>query len=217
MRGLKIGLSIDLGCWLVEPSIEAAIRDTAELLGRSGAIVEEVNPSLRAEDELVWGKLWAVFMAAYYGHLLDQFGHLMTPGVVRLIERGNSMGAVEYKRLEIARTDMWRRIAPVFADHDVLLCPTMSTAPLPAALADQSPPSATTDGRYRSSDMTGVFNLISPCPALSVPCGLDPNGLPIGAQIVGRRWQDDVVLSVGAALESAVQPVGRPPEREQTG
>jgi Asp-tRNA(Asn)/Glu-tRNA(Gln) amidotransferase A subunit family amidase len=59
--------------------------------------------------------------------------------------------------------------------------------------------------------MTGIFNLVSPCPALSVPCGFDPDGLPIGLQIVGRRWREDTVLTIGRAVE--LTGLGRPPSR----
>ena len=58
---------------------------------------------------------------------------------------------------------------------------------------------------YHSPDMTAVFNLVSPCPAISVPCGTHPDGpdagLPIGLQIVGRRWREDTVLQVARAVE----------------
>ncbi|HYR68151.1 MAG TPA: amidase family protein, partial [Reyranella sp.] len=59
------------------------------------------------------------------------------------------------------------------------------------------------DGRYYGLDMTGQFNLLAPCPALSVPAGWSKDGLPIGLQIVGRRWRDDTVLTIGKALEAA--------------
>ena len=54
--------------------------------------------------------------------------------------------------------------------------------------------------------MTGVFNLVSPCPVVSVPCGHHERaadaGLPIGLQVVGRRWRDDTVLRVARAVEA---------------
>ena len=50
--------------------------------------------------------LWAVFMAANYGHLVEQHAHHMDPDVLALIERGNRLGAVEYKRLDLVRTDV---------------------------------------------------------------------------------------------------------------
>jgi Asp-tRNA(Asn)/Glu-tRNA(Gln) amidotransferase A subunit family amidase len=66
--------------------------------------------------------------------------------------------------------------------------------------------------------MTGVFNLVAPCPALSVPCGVHTDapysGVPIGLQIVGQRWREDTVLRIGRAVELALPAVTgrRPPE-----
>jgi Asp-tRNA(Asn)/Glu-tRNA(Gln) amidotransferase A subunit family amidase len=58
---------------------------------------------------------------------------------------------------------------------------------------------------YASADMTAVFNMVAPCPAVSVPCGTHTRaadaGLPIGLQVVGRRWREDTVLRVARAVE----------------
>jgi Asp-tRNA(Asn)/Glu-tRNA(Gln) amidotransferase A subunit family amidase len=66
-------------------------------------------------------------------------------------------------------------------------------------------------GRYRGFDLTGIFNFVSQCPALSVPSGFTRAGLPTALQIVGRRFADSTVLSIGAALEEAVPWRGRRP------
>jgi Asp-tRNA(Asn)/Glu-tRNA(Gln) amidotransferase A subunit family amidase len=61
----------------------------------------------------------------------------------------------------------------------------------------------TPDGRYRGLDMTAQFNYTSQCPALSVPAGFTDDGLPVGLQIVARRYEDDLALRIGAAVERA--------------
>ena len=206
VTGMRLGLSVDLGCWAVDPEIAAAVTTAAERLGAAGANVEEVDPAFTGADEEAWGVLWSVFMAAYFGDLVDEFGAVMDPEVVRLIEAGNAVSAVELKRIELHRTDLWRRLAPVLGEHDVLLCPTMASPPWPAAKADvvEVPPEDA-EG-YHSPDMTAVFNLVSPCPAVSVPCGQhvrpEHAGLPIGLQVVGRRWREDTVLRVARAVET---------------
>ncbi len=210
-RGKWVALSIDLGNWVVDPAIEAAVRGVADALDDAGAIVTEVEPGLTGEEEHEWNRLWDVFMATYYGHLVPEFADRMDPLVLELIERGNAMSAVDYKRIEYTRTGMWRRIAPILAEHDALLCPTMATGPVPATVASEPLPAPPDDGRHHSHDMTAIFNLISPCPALSVPCGLDDAGLPIGVQLIGRRWNEPGVLELGAAVEAAVPRVGRAP------
>jgi Asp-tRNA(Asn)/Glu-tRNA(Gln) amidotransferase A subunit family amidase len=208
--GLHLALSIDLGLWAVDPAIEAAVRAAAAALEAAGAVVEEVEVSVTRKDEDVWVDLWGVFMATYYGHLVDRYAAKMDPEVLRLIERGNTLSAVQLKGLELERTALWRRLAKVFGSHDALLCPTMSTGPSPAAKADRpKPPPA--DGRFHAADMTGVFNLVAPCPALSVPCGWDTDALPIGLQVVGRRWREDTVLQIGRAVELAIPDANRRP------
>jgi Asp-tRNA(Asn)/Glu-tRNA(Gln) amidotransferase A subunit family amidase len=155
-----------------------------------------------------WDVLWGVFMAAYFGHLVAEFGDRMDPAVLALIDAGNRVSAADYKRIELVRTDLWRRLRNVLADHDALLCPTMATPPIPAAKADRPPNLPTDAAGYHSPAMTEVFNLVAPCPALSVPCGAHGRdgdaGLPIGLQIVGRRWREDTVLRVARAVEAQV-------------
>ena len=205
IAGMRLALSVDLGCWAVDAEIAAAVTAAAERLAAAGATVDVVDPGFTAADEEAWGVLWAVFMAAYYGDLLEPFGDRMDPAVVRLITMGREVSAVEHKRLEIHRTGLWRRLAPILAEHDALLCPTMAVAPWPAARADRPAIEPVDGDGYHSPDMTAVFNLVSPCPAVSVPCGhhlATPNaGLPIGLQIVGRRWREDTVLRIARAVE----------------
>ncbi len=200
VRGLRLGLSVDLGCWAVDPAVEAAVREAAAALADAGAVVDEVDVGFTARTEGIWIELWAVFMAAYYG---QHDRSRMDRDVVALIEAGERISAVQLKRLEIERTAEWHKLAAVLADHDALLCPTMAVGPYPASKADP-PPRPAYDGRYHSPEMTAVFNLFAPCPALSVPCGLDRDGLPVGLQVVGRRWRDDVVLEIGRAVERAL-------------
>lgn len=207
LSGMRLALSVDLGCWAADPDIAAAVTSAAARLADAGAIVEEVDPAFSAADEAALGVLWAVFMATYYGDLVAEHGARMDPAVIGLIAEGNDVSAVELKRIEIHRTDVWRRLAPILTDHDALLCPTMATAALPAATTDRTVecPAPTDDDGYYSPDMTPVFNLVSPCPAISVPCGQqrrdEDAGLPIGLQVVGRRWREDTVLRIARAVE----------------
>jgi Asp-tRNA(Asn)/Glu-tRNA(Gln) amidotransferase A subunit family amidase len=219
VRGMRLGLSIDLGSWWVHPEIEAAVAAAAEALRDAGAEVSPVDigePLFTAADEAMWGQLWGVFMSGFFGHLLAEWRDRMDPAVVSLIELGNSLSATDLKRLDQRRTAAWRRMARALAGRDALLCPTMALPPYPATKADQPRVEPSTDGRYHSPDMTAVFNLVAPCPALSVPCGVhaapEHAGLPIGLQIVGHRWREDVVLRIGRAVELALPEVtGRRP------
>jgi aspartyl-tRNA(Asn)/glutamyl-tRNA(Gln) amidotransferase subunit A len=64
--------------------------------------------------------------------------------------------------------------------------------------------------RLASTRLVRGINLLG-LPALSLPCGLTSEGLPIGAQLIGPAFQEDLVLRVGAALEDAIGFRGRRP------
>ena len=81
IAGMRLALSVDLGCWAVDAEIAAAVTAAAERLAAAGATVDVVDPGFTAADEEAWGVLWAVFMAAYYGDLLEPFGDRMDPAV----------------------------------------------------------------------------------------------------------------------------------------
>jgi Asp-tRNA(Asn)/Glu-tRNA(Gln) amidotransferase A subunit family amidase len=128
VEGLHVPFSTALGCWAVEPALVDALDDA---LAHSGAHVEPIDAGVTPHNEEIWGQVWAVFMVAYYGHLVAEHHERIDPAVLALIEAGQSMGAVELKRLEIERSDLWGRMAPIFRTHDVLLCPTMAIGPVP--------------------------------------------------------------------------------------
>ena len=203
-RGLRLALSLDLGYAWVDPEVEAAVRAAAEALAAAGATVEEVELGWdwRLNDR--WIEHWGVYLAAFFGHTLASHRDQLDPNVRRLMESGLAMNAVDFKRIEFARTEQWKKLSPILSRYDAMLCPTMAmTAP---GVGDRNVEygKLDADGRYRGLDMTSVFNFVSPCPAFSVPCGFDKAGLPIGLQIVGRRFDDLTALRVGAALEAAM-------------
>jgi Asp-tRNA(Asn)/Glu-tRNA(Gln) amidotransferase A subunit family amidase len=205
VTGMRLGLSLDLGFFAVDEEIADAVSDAASRLAAAGAIVEPVDIAVGPEHEQAWLVLWQVFMAAYFGDRLEQFRDVMDPDVVDLIEAGRQVSAVDYKRVELVRSDLWRRLAAVLADHDALLCPTMATPPLPAAKVDTAELRAASAEPHPSPALTTVLNLVPQCPVVSVPVGAHRRpadaGLPIGMQVVGRRWREDTVLRIARAVE----------------
>jgi len=108
--------------------------------------------------------------------------------------------------VELLRTSMWRDMAKLFESYDALLCPTCSITAPPLNECDDDYVATLPDGSFAGLDMTCLFNLLPQPPALSLPAGRASNGLPVGLQIVGRRFADEQVLSLGAAMESSLSP-----------
>jgi amidase/aspartyl-tRNA(Asn)/glutamyl-tRNA(Gln) amidotransferase subunit A len=214
VHGMRVALSLDYGTWWVHPEVRAAVLSAADALRAAGAIVEPIDHAVsgplfvEADEIALWVPLWGVFMSAYFGHLVAEFRDRMDPDVLGLIRLGESLSATDYKRLEIARTEVWHRVSAAMRGYDALLCPTMATPAIAAAKADRVSATPPADGRFHAEDMTSVWNLVAPCPAMSITCGAFTQApytdMPIGLQIVGQRWREDTVLRVGRAVELAL-------------
>ena len=204
VRGLRLALSLDLGYYRVDAEVANTVRDAANLLADAGALVDEVDLAWSREINDAWTRYWEVFLAACFGDRLAEHRNRMDPRVVELIERGFATTAVEFKRLEEVRTRQWQSLAAAFRRHDVLICPTMARPAPSIDLADGHFDRTDCEGRYDGLDMTCPFNFVPQCPALSVPVGTTREGLPIGLQVVGRRFDDPAVLGIGATLEDLI-------------
>ena len=113
------------------------------------------------------------------------------------------MDATQYKRTELLRTAMWRDMARLFESYDALLCPTCAIVAPPVELTDDDFAESLPDGRLKGLDMTCPFNLLPQCPALSLP--VDRAGvMPVGLQIVGRRYADEDVLAIALGMEKVL-------------
>ena len=141
----------------------------------------------------------------------------MDPAVVRLITLGRE---VIGRRAQAAGDPPHRPVAAPGPDPRRPRRPAVpddGRRAVAGGPADRPPIAPDRRCGYHSPDMTAVFNLVSPCPAISVPCGrhrATPDaGLPIGLQVVGRRWREDIVLRIARAVE--LTSAARPSRRRQ--
>jgi Asp-tRNA(Asn)/Glu-tRNA(Gln) amidotransferase A subunit family amidase len=202
LRGLRLGLSHDLGYFAVDPAILANLEASAEALRRQGAVVESVAvPWTRALTDAMYD-YWRAFFAASFGKHLARYRDAMDPLVVRLIDEGRRLSAERVMQIGIIRTQAWQAVAPLFARYDALLCPTTTVIAPAVGLDEVACDWVDAQGLSHTLDMTIPFNIISRCPALQVPSGM-ADGLPTGLQVVGRRYDDATALRIGAALQEA--------------
>jgi amidase len=93
-------------------------------------------------------------------------------------------------------------VAPFFADHDVLLTPTLATPPWPLGMLDTSDPDGYVAAVRPLVPFTMAWNATGQ-PAVSLPLHRTPDGLPVGVQLVGRFGDDAGLLRLSAQLEAA--------------
>jgi aspartyl-tRNA(Asn)/glutamyl-tRNA(Gln) amidotransferase subunit A len=139
---------------------------------------------------------------AYHAENVARAPELYQPETLRRIRSGENISAAEYIRRRRELDEERRRARDFFADVDLLVTPT---TPIPApAIADlKKDPEALRPAELVLLRNTRPFNVWG-LPAISVPCGFTKSGLPIGLQIAGAHWREDLVLRLAQAYESAV-------------
>ncbi len=203
VKGKRIAYSPDLGHARVDPDVAALVKAAVARFTELGAIVEEVpTPWAKDGPDLV-RFFWPAHMARL-APKMKQWANQMDPGLVACIEAGVDVSVVDYllwrerKMAYISAINHW------FEDWDFLLTPAVSVAAFPADLLMPAHwPSHAWDW-VSWAEFSYPFNM-SWNPAASVPCGFTAEGLPVGLQVVGRRFDDLGVLQAAAAFE-AVQP-----------
>lgn len=201
VAGLRIGYSRTLGYARVAPDVAAAVERAAQRLGELGAIVEEVDPGFASPLEAL-RTLWFAAESV----TVDRFAKTpediarMDPGLVAIAEIGRRVTAQEWLAAEYIRAELKVTMARFHQRYDALLTPTMPITALPAGI-DFPEGEGMTDWTDWSP-FTYPFNMTGQ-PAVSVPCGFDAGGLPIGVQFVAARFRDDIVLRLARAYQAA--------------
>jgi amidase len=205
-RKPKVAVSLDLDMHVVSDEVAALFHALMADIEKAGAEVTWVKTPFTVQAAKDWSALWAYCFAGDLGHLLENHRGDLDPEVVSLIERGRRLDIVHLRAIEHRRTALWRSFATLLEGYDALLCPTTAVTAPPADRALQEGDRILPDGRYKSVDMTGHFNLTSACPVLSLPMGLTASGMPAGLQVVGHRHDDRGLLALGKWIESLRPP-----------
>ena len=188
--------------------------DCADAVARIAAVCEvlghEVTQATFAYDveaaNAALAAVMAVNVADAIGNRLSALGRTLQDDDVEpftriLYERGRTMTGLEVIEALHALERAGREIAPFFGDHDLLLTPTLPIRVPELGWADTTRPETMVRAAAFSA-FTGIFNTTGQ-PAMSVPAGTDANGLPLGAQFVGRLGDEDRLLRLAASLELA--------------
>jgi amidase len=167
-----------------------------------GAEVTEDCLDLHGADE-VFATLRAWQFVTTYGDLVREHPDQVKPAVHWNVERGRELTAEDVGRAHVLRTRLYQRALDFFDRYDVLVAATTQVVPFPV---EQEYPTEI-DGQVQEDYLQWMRSctLVSATtlPALSVPAGFTPDGLPVGLQVVGPPRGDRRVLEVGYAYEQA--------------
>ena len=201
-KTLKLAVSPDLGFIEIDADVAHAFDQTLASLADAGVELVPVDLGWRPDIVDAWYDYWCVYLAAAAEDLLDDHRQDMDPEFLALVDRGLSMSAVAFRRLDEIRTKQWRQFATAMKGFDALLCPTMALPAPPIDASESDFTSVNANGKLAGLDMTCMFNSIGQCPALSVPSGLSKDGLPVATQIIGNRFDDATPLNIGQLLQN---------------
>jgi aspartyl-tRNA(Asn)/glutamyl-tRNA(Gln) amidotransferase subunit A len=192
VRGWRVAVA-DQGYFAqADPAIQAAVQAVARQFAQLGARVGSVDLPIALVGDLI-----STDAAAFHRQRLAARPADFGADVRARLQAAAAITAPEYALARHAQTQLTRQIENFFADYDLLLTPTTpTTAPARAELA--SPEGA----RRNLIRFTVPFSLAG-VPALSLPAGFDAAGLPIGVQLVTRRWAEAALLRAGHAYEQA--------------
>ena len=148
--------------------------------------------------------LRALLFADVRGNLLPHERSRINPDIVWNIEKGQALTAAEIIGAMRDRNALFHRVARFFDEHDLLVCPTVAVPPFPV---EQRFPTEIAGEKLTTyidwMFLTFVITLTG-CPAISLPCGLTREGLPVGVQLVGRPHGDAELLGYARRLEEAL-------------
>ncbi len=201
VKKLKIGINSSFCFGGADDQVVDSVKKALKLLEKLGARIVEVslpNIELTAVIESI---LITTEGAAYHEDNLRDRGADYGDDVRALLDAGSAFTAVHYLKAQRLRTIIQKEFAEAFKKIDLFALPG-SAIPAP-------PIGATTASIGGMETDIGMAQLRFPCPsnltglpAISIPCGLSKEGLPIGLQLVGRAFDEATVLQAASAFEA---------------
>lgn len=213
VRGLRIAWSDDLGGLPVEPEVRRVLRRARAALEDAGAIVTDACPDLDDADE-VFGVLRGVGMAGKFGPVLREHRDQLKDTLIWNIEFGLSLTAERIGAALRQRSAIFGRMRQFLRDggFDALALPSAQVLPFSVDTEWVTSIDGVAQETYIDWLRTCSRITVTAHPAVSVPAGLSPDGLPAGLQLAGRYGGDDRLLSIAGAVGSVLTPEPlRPP------
>jgi amidase len=201
-RKVRVAWTRDFGGLPVEPSVTKVLEQQRKVFESLGCIVEEACPDFTGATE-AFETLRAVSFSLRYAPLLKTHRALLKDTVIWNIEQGLALDGGKIGRAEGLRTELYHRMRSFLEKYEFLLAPVNQLPPFPVETEYPTEIAGVKLGNYLDWMKSCYYVTITSHPAISVPAGFTPEGLPVGLQIVGRYRDDFGVLQLAHAFEQA--------------
>jgi aspartyl-tRNA(Asn)/glutamyl-tRNA(Gln) amidotransferase subunit A len=196
VRGWRIALASDDYFDRTQPEVMQAVRSAAQTFEALGARVEATPFPDIYQAALANGMMVISDAAAFHASRLLESPQDFGEDVLQRLQTGAALPLKEYVSARRTQTLLRRQFGRFFENYDLLIMPT-TPAEAPPIAGPDAVELARLLTRYTAPfDLTGL-------PALSLPCGFTPGGLPVGLQLIGPHWAEARVLRAGYAYEQA--------------
>jgi amidase len=214
-RPARAAYSIDLGVARVSSDVRNVVTEAIGRLVGAGLNVEDEAPDVsRCRDAFL--PLRAFQFAALRHNDLLRHRDKLKPEVVWNIEEGLKLGPLDIAAAETARADVRSSVVHLLERYDVLISAAAPVVPYAVEQRYVDEIDGEKQQTYLDWLVLGYAVTVTGCPAISIPCGFTPEGLPVGLQLIGRPYGEAQLLSaaawceavLGASLDSPIDPRG---------
>jgi Asp-tRNA(Asn)/Glu-tRNA(Gln) amidotransferase A subunit family amidase len=205
VKGKRLGLMLESVGLKTQPAVRKAVADAAKALARAGARIEPVKPFFTREMLDGLDVFFQARLLAEYQRLPSDQQAQVLPFISKWCRRAETLAAVDAARGLAQVFQIREKAVAAMEGFDFLISPT---SPITAYAVDEATPGDDPEKPFEHIGFTAPFNM-SEQPACSICAGYDADGLPIGLQIVGHRFDDAGVLRMARAYEG-MRPKLRP-------
>jgi amidase len=210
LAGVRVAWSETVDGLPVEPAVTEALRAARAALVDLGAQVTDSEPDLRGADEV-----FETYRSLAFGHAHAEEAlthrELVKDEVLADVARGAALSVQDVLRAADLRTELFRRTSALLRDFDLLALPTVQVVPFDVELRWPESVAGVSMERYYTWMRSCSRITSTTLPALSLPAGFTPEGLPVGLQLVGRHRGEARLLALAAALEARLDAGAREP------
>ncbi len=199
----RIAFSRDLGVTPIDPAVEAVVRRAVAGLERAGFEVVEACPDLAGAIE-AFQVLRAVSYAVSNAPLLAEHRDKLKPEVIWNIEKGLALSGEAVIAAQREQVRLFHAARAFMDTYDLLVCPATIVPPFPAAERYVAECNGVAFETYIDwMAITWVLTVVS-LPVLAIPCGVTPDGLPVGLQLAGRPGGEAELIAMARTVEDVI-------------